>query len=56
MTISDETLMAYADGELDAAARAAVESAMREDPNSRKTFRSVCWRRPEASRAHGARW
>jgi hypothetical protein len=32
MTISDETLMAYADGELDAAARAAVESAMREDP------------------------
>ena len=32
MTMSDETLMAYADGELDAAARAAVESAMREDP------------------------
>ena len=32
MTISDETLMAYADGELDAAAREAVESAMREDP------------------------
>ena len=32
MTISDETLMAYADGELDEAARAAVESAMREDP------------------------
>src|SRR5580704_14683030 len=32
MTISDETLMAYADGELDAAARAEVESAMREDP------------------------
>ena len=32
MKISDETLMAYADGELDAAARAAVESAMREDP------------------------
>jgi hypothetical protein len=32
MTISDETLMAYADGELDAAAQAAVESAMREDP------------------------
>src|SRR5258708_2838959 len=32
MTISDETLMAYADGELDAAARAAVESDMREDP------------------------
>jgi len=32
MTISDETLMAYADGELDASARAAVETAMREDP------------------------
>jgi anti-sigma factor RsiW len=36
MTISDETLMAYADGELDAAARAAVESAMREDPKIEK--------------------
>ena len=32
MTISDETLMAYADGELDVAAREAVESALREDP------------------------
>jgi hypothetical protein len=32
VTITDETLMAYADGELDAAAREAVESAMREDP------------------------
>src|SRR4030081_1455656 len=36
MTISDEPLMAYADGELDAAARAAVESAMREDPQIEK--------------------
>jgi anti-sigma factor RsiW len=36
MTISDETLMAYADGELDAAAREAVESAMREDPQIEK--------------------
>jgi hypothetical protein len=36
MTISDETLMAYADGELDAVARAAVESAMREDPQIEK--------------------
>ena len=36
MTISDETLMAYADGELDAEARAAVESAMREDPQMAK--------------------
>jgi hypothetical protein len=32
MTISDETLMAYADGELDAATRANIEVAMREDP------------------------
>jgi anti-sigma factor ChrR (cupin superfamily) len=31
MTISDETLMAYADGELDAATRASVEAAMQED-------------------------
>jgi hypothetical protein len=36
MTISDETLMAYADGELDAAARAAVESAMQGDPQIEK--------------------
>jgi anti-sigma factor ChrR (cupin superfamily) len=36
MTISEETLMAYADGELDAAARASVEAAMREDPEIRK--------------------
>jgi len=36
MTISDETLMAYADGELDPAARTAVESAMREDPQIEK--------------------
>ena len=32
MTISDEMLMAYADGELDAASRARVEAAMQEDP------------------------
>jgi hypothetical protein len=31
MTISDETLMAYADGELDAATRASVEAAMQGD-------------------------
>jgi hypothetical protein len=36
MTISDDTLMAYADGELDAAARAAVESAMQSDPQIEK--------------------
>lgn len=32
MRFSDETLMAYADGELEGAERAAVEQAMREDP------------------------
>ena len=32
MTIPDETLMAYADGELEAAVRAEVEAAMAEDP------------------------
>ncbi|WP_075793534.1 anti-sigma factor [Massilia putida] len=32
MTFSDDTLMAYADGELDPAERAAVEQAMRTDP------------------------
>lgn len=32
MTISEETLMAYADGELDAATRAEVEEAMQSDP------------------------
>jgi hypothetical protein len=36
MTISDETLMAYADGELDAATRASVEAAMRADPEMAK--------------------
>src|ERR1700744_3280903 len=32
MSISNETLMAYVDSELDAAARAEVEAAMRRDP------------------------
>jgi hypothetical protein len=36
MTISDETLMAYADGELDAATRASVEAAMQDDPDIRQ--------------------
>jgi anti-sigma factor RsiW len=36
MTISDETLMAYADGELDPAAREGVDAAMRADPQIEK--------------------
>lgn len=32
MSFSDETLMAYSDGELDAGARAAIEAAMASDP------------------------
>ncbi len=36
MTVPDHTLMAYADGELDDAARKLIEAAMREDPEVRK--------------------
>jgi hypothetical protein len=36
MTVSDEALMAYADGEADAAARAVIEAAMRDDPELRR--------------------
>jgi anti-sigma-K factor RskA len=36
MSIPDETLMAFVDGELDPSARAAVESALREDPQLAK--------------------
>jgi anti-sigma factor RsiW len=36
VTVSDETLMAYADGETDAATRAIVEAAMRDDPEVRR--------------------
>jgi hypothetical protein len=32
MTVSDETLMAYADGEVDETTRAIIEAAMRDDP------------------------
>jgi hypothetical protein len=35
MTLTDETLMAYADGEVDAETRAVIESAMREDSEVR---------------------
>jgi hypothetical protein len=36
MSIPDETLMAFADGELDAATRAEVEAALRDDPDLAK--------------------
>ena len=36
MSVSDETLMAYADGEVDAATRAIIETAMRDDPEIRR--------------------
>jgi len=36
MTVPDETLMAYADGEVDAATRAIIEAAMRDDPEVRR--------------------
>ena len=36
MSIPEETLMAYVDGELDTAARAQVEAAMRDDPQIEK--------------------
>jgi hypothetical protein len=51
MTISDETLMAYADGELDAAERAAVESAIRADPQIEKR---VAQHRELRQRVHSA--
>ena len=35
MPLTDETLMAYVDGEVDAETRAIIESAMREDPEVR---------------------
>jgi hypothetical protein len=36
VSVSDETLMAYADGEVDAATRAIVEAAIRDDPEIRR--------------------
>jgi hypothetical protein len=36
MTVSDEALMAYADGEADASTRADIETAMRNDPELRR--------------------
>ena len=51
--IADETLMAYADGEADAATRAQVEAAMQEDPEvGRRVARHRALR--EAMRGAGA--
>ncbi len=51
MNYSDETLMAYADGELDAAARAALEAAMASD---NELARRVATHRALAGRLRGA--
>lgn len=51
MTFSDETLMAYADGELDAATRAAVETALAGDPD---LARRVAQHRALRERLRGA--
>jgi hypothetical protein len=46
MSIPDETLMAFADGELDQASRAAVESALQSDPElAKRVARHVALRR-----------
>jgi hypothetical protein len=54
MTISDETLMAFADGELDGAARAAVELAMREDPQIEERIAAHRAMRQRVSAAYSA--
>jgi hypothetical protein len=54
MTISDETLMAFADGELDGAARTAVELAMREDPQLEKRIAEHRAMRQRVSAAYAA--
>lgn len=51
MSISNETLMAYADGELDASARAAVEAAMRAHP---ETARRVAQYREQRAKIRAA--
>jgi hypothetical protein len=51
MTISDETLMAFADGELDDTARVAVEAAMRQDPRIAKR---IAEHRAMRDRVHAA--
>ncbi len=51
MTFSDETLMAYADGELDGPGRAAVEAAMAADP---EVARRIAQHQALRSRLHAA--
>ena len=51
MKFSQEDLMAYADGELDAETRAAVEAAMAEDPS---IAAEVARHRALRDRVHGA--
>ena len=51
MTFSDETLMAYADGELDGPTRAAVEAAMAADP---EVARRIAQHQALRSRLHSA--
>ncbi|MEP3072233.1 zf-HC2 domain-containing protein [Maricaulis sp.] len=41
MTVEDETLMAYVDGELDAAENARVEAALRDDPALRRRAKTM---------------
>ncbi len=51
MKFSDETLMAYADGELDLVARAEIEAAMASDP---EVARAIERHRGLAAHVHGA--
>jgi hypothetical protein len=53
MTIDDETLMAYADHELDAAAAAAVDSAVAADPQLEQRLRRLQRQRALLSAAFG---
>lgn len=54
MSMSTETLMAYADGELDAAARAAVEEAMRDDPSIAERIAQFRRQRAELEAAYAS--
>ncbi|MDB6086933.1 MAG: hypothetical protein JWN43_4814, partial [Gammaproteobacteria bacterium] len=54
MIISDETLMAFADGELDAATCAVVEAAMRDDPDLERRVAHHRALRAQLQRAYAA--